>query len=244
VALLFKEGDAVYMAVSLNLTTFDESIYTKEEINEFTNEELIEFIHQYNYNTHWELLWIKTKKCVYRVFNTSVNSYNKDRNSEEIFSVLMQAWIHAVNTYDKDKATSEFYKYAIYIIRQQYSRYASRINAEKTGRSVKHVYLEDFVNEKMNPDSTNGLLDIIEDESSTNDFEHIILKVDINNNLEKLKNSMPDVYNYIIEYFFKNKTYVMIAEQYEVNTITVQRGVKKGLNQLRHYFNIQNKMSI
>ena len=153
----------MYMAVSLNLITFDESIYTKEDINRYTNEELIDFIHKNNYNMYWELLWIKTKNCVYRVFNTSVNSYNKDKNSEEIFSVLMQAWIHAVNTYDKNKATSEFYKYAIYIIRQQYSRYASRINAQKTGRSVKHVYLEDYVNEKTSQDSSCGLLDVIED---------------------------------------------------------------------------------
>ena len=232
------------MAVSLNLITFDESIYTKEDINRYTNEELIDFIHKNNYNMYWELLWIKTKNCVYRVFNTSVNSYNKDKNSEEIFSVLMQAWIHAVNTYDKNKATSEFYKYAIYIIRQQYSRYASRINAQKTGRSVKHVYLEDYVNEKTSQDSSCGLLDVIEDEASTDEFNNSILKIDINNNLEKLKICMPDVYNYIIEYFFKHKTYVMIAEEYEVNTITVQRGVKKGLNQLRHYFNIQDKMSL
>ena len=236
----------MYMAVSLNLITFDESIYTKEDINQYTNEELIEFIHKYNYNTYWELLWIKTKNCVFRVFNTSVNSYNRDRNSEEIFSVLMQAWTHAVNTYDKDKATSEFYKYAIYIIRQQYSRYASRINAEKTGRSVKHVYLEDYVHERVSGNDTSAcdLLDVIEDETSIEEFYKAELKIDMMNNLEKLKSSMPDVYNYIIEYFFKHKTYVMIAEKYEVNTITVQRGVKKGLKQLHHYFNLQNRLSL
>ena len=128
------------LAVTLNLVTFDESIYTKEEINKYTNEELIELIQTTeNNNMYWELLWIKTKNCVFRVFNTSVNSYNRDKNSEEIFSVLMQAWTHSVNTYDKNKATSEFYKYCIFIIRQQYSRYASRINAEKTGKSVKHI---------------------------------------------------------------------------------------------------------
>lgn len=232
------------MAVSLNLVTFDESIYTKEDINKFTNEELIDFIHEYNYNIHWELLWIKTKNCVFRVFNTSVNSYNKDRNSEEIFSVLIQAWIHAVNTYDKNKATSEFYKYAIYIIRQQYSRYSSRINAEKTGRSVKHVYLEDYVYERSQDSGPCDLLDIIEDETSFKDFDMTELKIDMNNNLEKLKNCMPDAYNYIIEYFFKHKTYVMIAEKYNVNTITVQRGVKKGLKQLHYYFTLQNKLSL
>ena len=70
------------------------------------------------------------------------------------------------------------------------------------------------------------------------------LKIDMYNNLEKLKSSMPDVYNYIIEYFFQHKTYVMIAEKYEVNTITVQRGVKKGLKQLQFYFNMQNKLSV
>ena len=32
------------MAVSLNLVTFDESIYTKEDINEYTNEELIDVL--------------------------------------------------------------------------------------------------------------------------------------------------------------------------------------------------------
>ena len=43
------------------------------------------------------------------------------------------------------------------------------------------------------------------------------------------------VYFSIIEYFFKHKTYVMIAEKYNVNTITVQRGVKRGLKQLHYY---------
>ncbi len=233
------------MAVSLNLVTFDESVYTKEDINKYTNEELIELIHQYNYNIHWELLWIKTKNCIFRVFNTTVNSYNRDRNAEEVFSVLMQAWIHAVNTYDKNKATSEFYKYCIYIIRQQYSRYSSRINAEKTGRSVKHVYLEDYIHERtFNDTGACDLLDVIEDTSSFEDFNTAELRIDIYNNLEKLKNSMPDVYNYIIEYFFQHKTYVMIAEKYDVNTITVQRGVKKGLKQLQYYFNLQNRLSI
>ena len=104
------------MAVSLNLITFDESVYTKEQINEYTNEELIDFIHATNDNRFWEILWIKTKNCLFKVYNTTVNSYNKDKNSEEVFSVLLYAWMHAVKTYDKEKATSEFYKYAIYII--------------------------------------------------------------------------------------------------------------------------------
>ena len=232
------------MAVSLSLVTFDESIYTKDEINKYTNEELIELIQtQKNNNMYWELLWIKTKNCVFRVFNTSVNSYNRDKNSEEIFSVLMQAWTHSVNTYDKNKATSEFYKYCIFIIRQQYSRYASRINAEKTGKSVKHVFLEDYAG-NQDASGTCDLLDVIEDESSFEDFSNIELKIDMNNNLEKLKKHMPDVYNYIIEYFFQHKTYVAIAEKYEVNTITVQRGVRKGLKQLHYYFNMQNRLSV
>ena len=236
------------MAVTLNLVTFDESIYTKEEINRYTNEELIDFIQTQEDNSmYWELLWIKTKNCIFRVFNTSVNSYNRDKHSEEIFSVLMQAWTHAVNTYDKNKATSEFYKYCIFIIRQQYSRYASRINAEKTGKSVKHISLEDYIHERgaINDSSIGaGLLDIIEDESSSEDFLTSELRIDIFNNLEKLKTCMPDVYNYIVEYYFYNKTYVMIAEKYNVNTITVQRGVRKGLKQLKFYFNAQNRLSI
>ncbi len=233
------------MAISLNLVTFDESVYTKEDIDKYTNEELVDFIHEFDYNIYWELLWIKTKKCIYKVFNTSVNSYNRDKNSEEIFSVLMTAWIHAVNTYDKEKATSEFYKYAIYIIRQQYSRYASRINAVKTGRSVKHVYLEDYVQNKANNDSSGcDLLEALEDESSTEDFSSIILKIDMKNNLEKLKENMPDVYNYIIEYFFNNKTFLAIAEEYNVTSTSIQRKVKKGLKQLNHYFNMQDKLSL
>ena len=230
----------------LNLDTFDESIYTTEEINQYTNEELIELIKTtMPNNMYWELLWIKTKKCVYKVYVDTVNSYNKDKNSDEVFSVLMQAWVHAVNTYDKNKATDKFYKYAIYIIRQQYSRYSSRINAEKTGRSVKHVYLEDYIHERTsNEYGSCDLLDVIEDESSFEDYSNIELKIDMQNNLEKLKKNMPDVYNYIVEYFFQHKTYVMIAEKYEVNTITVQRGVKKGLKQLYYFFSLQNKMSV
>lgn len=234
------------MAVSLNLMTFDESVYTKDKIKEYTNEELIELIHQNNQNEHWELLWIKTKNCVFKVFNTSVNSYNKDRNSEEIFSVLMQAWTHSVNTYDKNKATSEFYKYCIYIIRQQYSRYASRTTIEKTGKSVKHVSLEDYIQERTISDKEGNcsLLDALEDETAIETFKNAELKIDMKNNLEKLKYSMPDVYNYIIGYFFQNKTYSAIAEEYNVNTVTVQRGVRKGLKQLRYYFEVQNKMSL
>lgn len=234
------------MAVSLNLMTFDESVYTKDKIKEYTNEELIELIHQNNQNEYWELLWIKTKNCVFKVFNTSVNSYNKDRNSEEIFSVLMQAWTHSVNTYDKNKATSEFYKYCIYIIRQQYSRYASRTTIEKTGKSVKHVSLEDYIQERTISDKEGNcsLLDALEDETAIETFKNAELKIDMKNNLEKLKYSMPDVYNYIIGYFFQNKTYSAIAEEYNVNTVTVQRGVRKGLKQLRYYFEVQNKMSL
>ena len=77
---------------NLSLVTFDESIYTKDEINKYTNEELIELIQTSNMNNmYWELLWIKTKKCVYRVYVGTVNTYNKDKNSDEVFSVLMQA---------------------------------------------------------------------------------------------------------------------------------------------------------
>ena len=233
------------MAISLNLVTFDESVYTKEQIEKYTNEELIDFIHETNDNVAWELLWIKTKKCVYRVFNTSVNSYNRDKHSEEIFSVLMAAWTHAVNTYDKNKATSEFYKYAIYIIRQQYSRYASRINAEKTGRSVKHVFFEDYIHERGSCDtSVCDLLDVIEDDSCIDEFLHVELKMDVDNNLQKLKKVMPDVYNYIVDYFFNDCTCLAIAEKYHVNQVRVQRGIKKGLLQLKFYFNSQNRLSI
>jgi RNA polymerase sigma factor (sigma-70 family) len=158
----------------------------------------------------------------------------------------MQAWTHSVNTYDKNKATSEFYKYCIYIIRQQYSRYASRTTAEKTGKSVKHVSLENYIQERTTSDKERGcsLLDALEDETAIETFRDTELKIDIKNNLEKLKHNMPDVYNYIIEYFFHNKTYSVIAEEYNVNTVTVQRGVRKGLKQLRYYFEAQNKMSI
>lgn len=228
----------------LNLDTFDESIYTKEEINQYTNEELIDLIHNtVPNNIYWEMLWIKTKKCVYKVYVDTVNSYNKDKNSDEVFSVLMQAWVHAVNTYDKNKATDKFYKYAIYIIRQQYSRYASRINAEKTGKSVKSLLLDDLMYE-FGTDNTCDILDAIEDNSTINIYNEIDNRVDIYKNLEKLKQSMPVAYTYIIEYFFQEKTFLMIAEKYDVDKSTVRRNVKKGLNKLQHYFNIQDQLSV
>ena len=235
------------MAVSLNLITFDESVYTKEEINKYTNEELIDIIHNSNDYQAWEILWIKTKKCVFRVYNTTVNSYNKDRNSEEVFSVLLYGWIHAVNTYDREKATSEFYKYCIYIIKQKYMRYASRTNAQKEGISVRHLYLEDCVNSNngsVTDSSYCSFIDVIEDESSLFDLEHVICKIDIENNLQKLKKAMPDVYNYIVDYFFNNYTCLAIAEKYHVNQVRVQRGIRKGLRQLKSYFNFQDKLSI
>ena len=55
---------------------------------------------------------------------------------------------------------------------------------------------------------------------------------------------MPDAYNYIIGYFFQNKTYLSLAQEYNVNTVTVQRSVKKGLKQLNYYFSMQEKLSI
>lgn len=235
------------MATSLNLITFDESIYTKEEINKYTNEELIDIIHETNDSMAWELLWIKTKNCLFRVYNTTVNSYNKDRNSEEVFSVLLYAWMHAVKTYDKEKATSEFYKYCIFIIKQKYIRYASRTNAQKEGKSIKHLYLEDCLsanNGTVADPSNCSFIDVIEDESSSRELESIICKSDIEYNLKKLEKSMPDVYNYIIEYFFNDKTFMTIANEYNVTSTTVQRGVKKGLKQLSYYFNIQEKLSI
>lgn len=235
------------MAVSLNLVTFDESVYTKEQINEYTNEELIDFIHETNDNRAWEILWIKTKNCLFKVYNTTVNSYNKDRNSEEVFSVLLYAWMHAVKTYDREKATSEFYKYAIYIIKQKYIRYASRTNAQKDGKSIKHLYLEDclYANNGSVVDSSScSFIDVIEDESSLQELDSVLDKNDIEYNLKKLKNSMPDVYNYIIEYFFNNKTFLAIAEEYNVTSTSIQRKVKKGLKQLNHYFNMQDKLSL
>ena len=234
------------MAISLNLMTFDESVYTKEQINKYTNEELIDFIHETNDNTAWELLWIKTKNCLFRVYNTTVNSYNKDRNSEEVFSVLLYAWMHAVKTYDKEKATSEFYKYAIFIIKQKYIRYASRSNAQKEGKSIKHLYLEDCIanNGSVIDPANCSFIDVIEDESSLLEMENILSKSDIEYNLKKLKKTMPDVYNYIIEYYFNDKTFAAIANQYEVTSTTVQRGVKKGLKQLKHYFVTQERLSI
>lgn len=234
------------MAISLNLMTFDESVYTKEQINKYTNEELIDFIHETNDNTAWELLWIKTKNCLFRVYNTTVNSYNKDKNSEEVFSVLLYAWMHAVKTYDKEKATSEFYKYAIFIIKQKYIRYASRSNAQKEGKSIKHLYLEDCIanNGSVIDPANCSFIDVIEDESSLLEMENILSKSDIEYNLKKLKKTMPDVYNYIIEYYFNDKTFAAIANQYEVTSTTVQRGVKKGLKQLKHYFVTQERLSI
>ena len=228
---------------NLSLVTFDESIYTKDEINKYTNEELIELIQTSNMNNmYWELLWIKTKKCVYRVYVGTVNTYNKDKNSDEVFSVLMQAWVHAVNTYDKNKATDKFYKYAIYIIRQQYLRYASRTNSEKSGKSVKSLFLDDLIYEYGVENC--DILEAIEDDSTNNIYNEIENKVDIFKNLEKLKYSMPIAYTYIIEYFFQNKTFIMIAEKYNVDKSTVRRNVKKGLKQLKYYFDVQNKLSM
>ena len=228
---------------NLSLVTFDESIYTKDEIDKYTNEELIELIQTSNINNmYWELLWIKTKKCVYRVYVGTVNTYNKDKNSDEVFSVLMQAWVHAVNTYDKNKATDKFYKYAIYIIRQQYLRYASRTNSEKSGKSVKSLFLDDLIYEYGVENC--DILEAIEDDSTNNIYNEIENKVDIFKNLEKLKYSMPIAYTYIIEYFFQNKTFIMIAEKYNVDKSTVRRNVKKGLKQLKYYFDVQNKLSM
>lgn len=233
------------MGINLKLSTIDESVYTKEEINRYTNEELIDLIHEYNNNLYWELLWIKTKNTVFKVFNTSVNAYNRDKSSEEVFSVLIQAWIHAVKTYDKEKATSYFYKYAIFIMRQQYSRYASRINANKDGKSIRPVYIEDYVHErKANQDNNCSLIYIIEDESSINELNHTEIRIDVENNLNKLKLSMPQAYTYIKEYFYENKTYSIIAENHGVNTVTVQRIVKKGIKELAFYFKMQEKLGI
>ena len=187
-------------------------------------------------------IWIKTKKCVYRVYVGTVNTYNKDKNSDEVFSVLMQAWVHAVNTYDKNKATDKFYKYAIYIIRQQYLRYASRTNSEKSGKSVKSLFLDDLIYEYGVENC--DILEAIEDDSTNNIYNEIENKVDIFKNLEKLKYSMPIAYTYIIEYFFQNKTFIMIAEKYNVDKSTVRRNVKKGLKQLKYYFDVQNKLSM
>ena len=66
----------------------------------------------------------------------------------------------------------------------------------------------------------------------------------LHKNLEKLKYSMPIAYTYIIEYFFQNKTFIMIAEKYNVDKSTVRRNVKKGLKQLKYYFDVQNKLSM
>ena len=147
-----------------------------------------------------------------------------------------------MNTYDKNKATDKFYKYAIYIIRQQYLRYASRTNSEKSGKSVKSLFLDDLIYEYGVENC--DILEAIEDDSTNNIYNEIENKVDIFKNLEKLKYSMPIAYTYIIEYFFQNKTFIMIAEKYNLDKSTVRRNVKKGLKQLKYYFDVQNKLSM
>jgi RNA polymerase sigma factor (sigma-70 family) len=223
----------------LSLSTLDETLYTKDEIKRYTNEQLVQLIHEYNNNKHWELLWIKTKRTIYKVWQKDVNSYYQDQYQDEIFSILLQGWIHAINTYDENKATGEFYKYAIYIIRQHYKIFVRRISPESIGKSVRYSLLEDYTTD----DSEMDILNSIADEESLEVFNVTECKLDILNNLEKLKKDNYEAYLYIIEYYFEEKTQSMIAEKYDTTAKAVRNKIREGLRKLAYYFKIQDKLS-
>jgi predicted DNA-binding protein YlxM (UPF0122 family) len=68
-------------------------------------------------------------------------------------------------------------------------------------------------------------------------------KLDILNNLEKLKKDNYEAYLYIIEYYFEEKTQSMIAEKYDTTAKAVRNKIREGLRKLAYYFKIQDKLS-
>ena len=227
--------------MSNSFALIDKNKYTKDELNKYTNEELIKLIQECNQDIHWELLWIKTQNTVYKVYHDTVNAYYKDTIADDIISILIQGWIHAVRSYDENKATDVFFKYAIYIIRQQYFKFTRRIKENHEGKSIRHELLSDVKISQSKKDLNKGtdfIIDnILEDKDSSQDFYDIEIRDYLEYELEKLKKRYPESYECIIESVYNNKTLRTIAKERNKSPQRICDIIKRGYEFLRMNMN-------
>lgn len=220
------------------LTLMDNhDIYTEEEINRYTNEELIKLIRETDDNKYWDILWIKTKGIIINVYHTKVSSFYKENRADEIAGLLIEAWLYAVNKYDENKATDKFHAFAIFVIRQKYFRYIQRYNAVKESRSVFMNLIEDINTEKE--DSSQELVDKIMIDNNTNsDFESVLIKEEALFYLNQLKEYDEFVYELVVENIINETTKKDLAERYNMTPGQISRKINKGLDLIKN--NIKN----
>lgn len=223
--------------LSLTFAMINQNKYTKEELNQYTNEELINLIRDGNQQIHWELLWLKTQNTIYKVYHEDVHAYYKDTCEDDIINVLSVGWIQAVKTYDDKKATDLFYKYAIYIIRQHYRKYVRRIKPTHIGKSIRFEFLSDVKianSGKHDSSDTEFVIDnILEDKDSDFEFNSIELNDYLSKGMEKLKKIYPESYECIIENIYNEKSIRTIAKERGKTPQRICDIIKRGYNFLR-----------
>ena len=222
------------------LTLMDNhDIYTEEEINRYTNEELIRLIRETNDNRYWDILWIKTKGIIINVYHTKVSSFYKENRADEIAGLLIEAWLYAVNKYDEEKATDKFHAFAIFVIRQKYFRYIQRYNSVKESRSVFMNLIEDINIESE--DNSQELIDkIMIDNNTCNDFDNILIKEEAARYLDQLKEYDEFVYELVVENIIKEVTKKDLAIKYNMTPGQISRRINKGIELIKN--NIKNNI--
>lgn len=222
------------------LTLMDNhDIYTEEEINRYTNEELIRLIRETNDNKYWDILWIKTKGIIINVYHTKVSSFYKENRADEIAGLLIEAWLYAVNKYDEEKATDKFHAFAIFVIRQKYFRYIQRYNSVKESRSVFMNLIEDINIESE--DNSQELIDkIMIDNNTCNDFDNVLIKEEASRYLEQLKEYDEFVYELVVENIIKEVTKKDLAVKYNMTPGQISRRISKGIELIKN--NIKNNI--
>ncbi len=190
-----------------------------------------------NNQEYWNVLWNKTQKVIYSVYHKKVHRYYKENMPDDIMAILNTGWFHAVKTYNRDKATGPFHSYASFIIEQKYCQFLRKMKDNRIGKSVRAEFLNDIKLPTSFSDCNNTvdfcITNILEDSTSEIAFEEIEKKDYINSKLNRLKEALPQSYQYIIETIYNNKTQNQIAKEYNVSKHTVSRFIKKGYSWLR-----------
>lgn len=234
---MFNKGGCISLNEYLTLHDNHE-IYTEEEINQYTNEELIKLIRETNDNRYWDLLWIKTKGIIINVYQNKVSSFYKQNRQDEITGLLTEAWLYAVKKYDEEKATDEFHAFAIFIIRQRYFRYIQRFNSVKESRSVFMNLIEDIAIDNGEDNSQELIDKILVDHNTCNDFDNILIKEEARIYLDQLKEYDEFIYKLVVESVINETTKKDLAKKYNMTPGQISRRINKGINMIRE--NIKN----
>ena len=211
-----------------------------EELQKMSNEELVLLIQKadennctdYQKNLYWDVLYEKTKKCIFNTFNKYVNAKYKNEEKDDIIMILKGGWVKAVFKYDitKDNTKTCFVPFAQHIMWQEYmNTFAKRMSSNRTGVSVNTMLLNSINTAKAQMDNKKiNYNEIISDKRGEKEYELIELKDLLKKKLKILKHYYPKSYIMIVEHIYNEKTQNDIAIEYNINQASVARHIRKG----------------